>query len=243
MIISSIELTSFCNLKCFHCLNANSSYPKGYVTLDNFAKAIQYSTPNVGLSLHGEPLLHPEVCEFIKIAKDAGRKPQLSTNGLLLKDDMCESLVKTKIDTIEIGIYSEKALFNYKRLFEINESLGKEVNIIGDIYLCYLHDLKEWAKHVGLEEKHRKKIRISPMHNWANEPVKYSWEECIYTTHNRCVMKWDGKIVSCCFDFDGVNYIGEIDDFAKLKHRKDYRLCDYCSPSWVHHTNDIWYDY
>ena len=245
LTLSHIELTNFCNLKCFHCPHSGGiSYRGGYLTLENFKKALPYASPNgFNFALHGEALLHPQVCEFAKVAKEAGVQPFLATNGLLLTDTICEKLIKLRIGGIEVGIYSEKAFLSFKNLFAINESLGNLVSIIGDIYPCHLLNSKGWAENIGLEKKHLKSLRVSPMHNWTKDSEKHSWKECSFIDRNWCVMKWDGKIFSCCYDFDGVNYIGDIDDFPNLQHRTDYKLCEHCSPSWVHQNNDVWYDY
>ncbi|MDR0735610.1 MAG: radical SAM protein [Zoogloeaceae bacterium] len=86
-----VEITSRCNIECPVCLK-----PKGGefgMTPDEFRHAlsqlIEYegSVPLLNLS-GGEPTLHPEFPEFLRICKEMGIiQPSVSTNGLKLRAD------------------------------------------------------------------------------------------------------------------------------------------------------------
>jgi MoaA/NifB/PqqE/SkfB family radical SAM enzyme len=52
----------------------------------------------------GEPLLHPNFIEFIRIAKSRGAGVDFSTNGILLTKDVAERLVSLGIDEITFSI-------------------------------------------------------------------------------------------------------------------------------------------
>ena len=244
--INAIEVTNFCNLSCLHCPHSIATYPKGYVSIENFTKAVDYTQrPAFGLSLCGEPLLHPQICELIKIAKQSNREVSFATNGILLTEDMCHKLIEAKISSIEVSIHTEKSLQGYKTLWDINELTGAKLVIIGNILSCYDPEFKTWMKNIQIEEKHLSGLRLAPMHNWAldpHNPQNSNRAQCVFINTNVCVMKWDGKIHACCFDFNGTNYIGEIDDFPNLQHNPaNYKLCDTCSPAWLNGTQSWWW--
>jgi len=89
----TILLTDRCNLRCKICHYANTETP-GYslnqardMSLSVFQKIIAEVSGKPLVSLTGgEPLLHPDVAEFIAIAKEKDRLCTLTTNGWLLAD-------------------------------------------------------------------------------------------------------------------------------------------------------------
>jgi hypothetical protein len=105
--------------------------------------------------------------------------------------------------------------------------------------------MKEWVLKHRVDVKYLMGVNISPTHNWAldtSKPNDYM-KKCFFINNNLCLMKWDGNIISCCFDFDGINTIGHVDNFENLKHRTDYKLCESCSSAWVNQQNDIYYTF
>ena len=50
-----------------------------------------------------EPLLHPDICEIVRLIKKAGHTVQIATNGYLLPDKAKE-LLKTGLDFIQVSI-------------------------------------------------------------------------------------------------------------------------------------------
>lgn len=88
-----------CNLRCPSCQyilkNRNVFQGGGFVKLDDFKSTIEKYAPNiimVGLT-GGEPLLHPELDQIVRIIKDNKLFVSISTNGIL---------VKKKIDTLKL---------------------------------------------------------------------------------------------------------------------------------------------
>ena len=88
--------TQACNLHCVHCYASATAGPakgeltrdEGYALLDDL-KA--FNAPAVLFS-GGEPLMRPEILDFIAHAQKLGLSSTLSTNGLLIDDLMADKL-------------------------------------------------------------------------------------------------------------------------------------------------------
>jgi len=96
------------------------------------------------LSLYGEPLIHPDFCEMLKIAKEAdvSERIETTTNASLLTEQIAAKLVVYQLDYIRVSIYSP---FQQKH----EEITGSTIDIrkIHD----NLKSLQDIKRHVGSE--------------------------------------------------------------------------------------------
>lgn len=91
-----IEISNVCNLSCSFCPKTKRN-PK-MMDKKEFEAVIKKVTPftdYVYFHLLGEPLLHPDLATFLKIAEENGLKVIITTNGTLLKDKQ-EILLSSK---------------------------------------------------------------------------------------------------------------------------------------------------
>jgi organic radical activating enzyme len=253
--ISSIEVTNICNLRCPHCpvgvkpfrqnilpiLTDGVDYPKGYMSMARFKQALQYTGSTVKLHLHGEPLLHPQICDFVCLVRQQNKRVVVSTNGILLTEAMSQKLIESGTSQIEVSIHTQKSLQGFKNLFDANEKAGRHSNIFGHLVDCNILKLRKWVNRTKIERKYLHRVFLFATHNWAlNAPTLDLYERCSYVNNGLCDVKWDGRIVACCFDFEGKNYLGELDDFSNLQHKK-YELCKCCSPTWVQGYDNFYF--
>lgn len=107
----NIEITSKCNEKCIYCFHdINGSHGK-MKNIDSelfyrvTKEAYELGVTDVGLYLSGEPLLNPDVYDYVKYLKDIGFKyVYLSTNGLLCTPQNLRKLVEAGIDSIKFSL-------------------------------------------------------------------------------------------------------------------------------------------
>jgi MoaA/NifB/PqqE/SkfB family radical SAM enzyme len=73
-----VDITTYCNLKCAGCVRSilveNGSWKNRHMSVENYRKLVDDLPPATlfcpqGL---GEPTMHPQIVEIIKIASDAG---------------------------------------------------------------------------------------------------------------------------------------------------------------------------
>ncbi len=106
-----LEITNHCNAQCVMCPSNREagSVRKGYMSRDTFVRVIDAFSPYaLRLSLHnwGEPLLHPEVCDFVDYAVRAGLYVKFSTNLTCLTDDLAEGLVRSGLHALTVSIHA-----------------------------------------------------------------------------------------------------------------------------------------
>lgn len=108
-----IELTTRCGGRCIHCLKRTLGEPETDLPLalleELFGQAARLpelqSVCFIGI---GEPLEYPHVLAAIELAKQAGLKVTLSTNGQQLTS-LAADLVKLKVDRIVVSCDSPEA--------------------------------------------------------------------------------------------------------------------------------------
>jgi putative metalloenzyme radical SAM/SPASM domain maturase len=106
-----VETTSRCNLSCFMCVKqtAEGGVRDGDLADTTFARLAEALPHLDALVLNGvgEPLLHPRIEEFIRLAK--GRMPSGSwvgfqTNGVLLSEKRALALAEAGLDRVGLSL-------------------------------------------------------------------------------------------------------------------------------------------
>lgn len=113
------DILNICNLRCYHCpqkeLKKRSNYRPLILDFNLFKKIIdeisEHKVDLVRFTGDGEPLLHKNILEMITYAKPKVEgKINLTTNGILLNENIERYLLELPIDFIDISIdaFSEK---------------------------------------------------------------------------------------------------------------------------------------
>ncbi|MBU2703216.1 radical SAM protein with 4Fe4S-binding SPASM domain [Sporomusaceae bacterium BoRhaA] len=115
-----IEPTNICNFRCAPCVHGNEKTRndlKPFINMDMelFNKIINNikswdgnKLKLVRLAALGEPLLHPNFLNMVRITKEAdiAERVDTFTNASLLDKNTCEKLVDYGLDYIRVSIYS-----------------------------------------------------------------------------------------------------------------------------------------
>lgn len=102
-----IEITNVCNLKCEFCPQDNRK-PK-FMEKDEFGSIldkVKDYTDYVYFHVKGEPLLHPNLDEFLDMAFERNLKVNLTTNGTLINKNMEMLLSKPSLRQINVSLHS-----------------------------------------------------------------------------------------------------------------------------------------
>lgn len=157
----AIEATSFCNLRCIHCVHGVGENGKERLTrtksmldIDLFKKVIdeaaefRHST-KVVFALLGEPLLNRRLEEMVAYAHSRGIWTQVNTNCTLLTKKRGEDLIEAGLDFIYLsldGITKE----TYERI-RVQSDFDRVLNnILNFIELKFEREAWDLTIHVGM---------------------------------------------------------------------------------------------
>lgn len=133
-----IELTSKCNERCIHCYipHENKTTHIDYELMINALQQCKEMNVMTIVFSGGEPMLHPNFCDFLKIAKDMDFNVTVLSNLTLVTDETLEALMYKHASCVNVSLYSmipevhdeittvkgsfEKTLNNILKLIENN---------------------------------------------------------------------------------------------------------------------------
>ena len=226
-----LEITNHCNLSCPFC-PSSKLIRKDYLDLIKFEKRvneIKKYTDTVYLHILGEPLMHPNFVDIVKILNINNIKVRITTNGVLLKN---YDFSKLDINKISISLqslikFNDSYIESYfKELLNFMNSIKSKLNdkILGIDFRIWNDKLNseicEFNKK--LEDYLYNYIKIGDFNNcrisYDNE---FTWpddEDEVNTTSIKCQggkthlgILVNGDVVLCCLDYLGKTKIGNID--------------------------------
>ena len=189
-------------------------------------------TKHIYYHLMGEPLTHPELNEFLVMAKEQGFQSMITTNGILL--NKCgEALLQSGIYKINISLHSfekqdRQAFESYLtdivefvkkasssrtivvlRLWNKGADDGQNSQIIS--FLRPLLD-GEWTENErGIRIRNKLHIEWGDRFEWPDKDGKYQGEQVFcYGMRDHFGILADGTVVPCCLDSDGVINLGNV---------------------------------
>lgn len=168
--ILQIEVTTKCNASCLMC--PRSIFRDKWISQDmdmklftKIIKDINHDLELIYLQGWGEPLLHPNLTDMIKYIKERLRTTVgLTTNAILLKDNICEHLLRSGLDIIAISFAGatrethdnirincnfDIILKNIKHLIELRKTLKNNIKIIAS-YLMMKQNVNNLPNFIKL---------------------------------------------------------------------------------------------
>ena len=102
-----LEIAAACNLKCTHCFAGELPRKEEPLTLKEldelFATLARLGTFRLGLT-GGEPLLRRDLFEIIDLATGHGLHPCITTNGLLITEEIAREFGKRKLVWLNVSL-------------------------------------------------------------------------------------------------------------------------------------------
>ncbi len=182
--------------------------------------------------LMGEPLMHPQLCSFIKAACRRDFQSVITTNGTLLGLRGAE-LLDSGVYKVNISIHSfegedEKYFENYMEQVTTFADVASRMGIIvvlrlwnrgydegrNDKILSYLKNRLsgEWAENTkGIRIRKKLHLEWGDRFEWPDKEAKdYGDRVFCYGLRDHFGILCDGSVVPCCLDSDGVITLGNI---------------------------------
>lgn len=196
-----IEITNICNLKCSFC--PDTKRKKEYMSINNFKciiKKIKKYTDLITLHIKGEPLLHPNLKEILKICENENIKVNITTNGTLLKENieiltLYNSVRQINISLHSININENNEKYNtkiyMKNILESVKKIKEKSNIIISYRFWNLEDINSSDKNTNilkiLEEEYNQENLIEKMKKqkfqeldkniFINQDTEFEWPD------------------------------------------------------------------
>ena len=240
-----VEITNSCNLNCSFCSKVEKN--KRTMTKEEFIHILSQIKPytdNVYLHVKGEPLLHPNLIDFLQIAEDYNIKVNLTTNGVLFPKRVDELSQCNSLKKINFSLHSENDIPDYL------ENIFKSVEKLKDKIVIY----RLWTLNNGkFDEKSTKTVekiieyyklsteKVEKIYNENNVKItstiyvdkdnEFEWPDDKKDEENQgfCMalktqvaILVDGTVVPCCLDSNGKIDLGNIytDSFESIINGK-----------------------
>lgn len=247
-----IEITNKCNLNCSFCSKSNKVKKEMNINeFEHIIKEIDDYTDYLYLHVKGEPLLHSNFLDILKICKKYHKQVNITTNGTLLKSRVDDIISSNTVRQINISMQS---MTNDKYLIDILDSVDYLLNNTNiQIVLRFwalennqfsnlqTNIIKKIINYFNLEDKILKDIKNKnnitlKSHLYINKESLFIWpslENDYYNEIGTCYglkthlgILVDGTVVPCCLDSEGVINLGNIfensfKDIINSKRSKD----------------------
>jgi len=101
----TLYVTDRCNLDCAYCTEYDNSRP--HPTFEDLSAWLhrirELGTYRVAL-VGGEPLMHPDIVRLVRLVRDLGMTPSITTNGFLLTPELVRELEEAGLATLQISV-------------------------------------------------------------------------------------------------------------------------------------------
>lgn len=228
-----VEITNICNMRCSFC--HGHSRPPRQMTREEFSLALDRlgtRTEYIYYHLMGEPLTHPLLPEFIRLAGERGYKSVVTTNGALLPRRGGE-LLAAGVNKINVSLHSfeeridEKAAQSIVSLAEFAKTAAAEgVTVVFRLWnrgfdggnnvtaeaILRRHIPGEWAENTrGVRIRHKLHLEWGERFSWPDSNAHAHGDSFFcYGLRDHFGILSDGTVVPCCLDSDGVIALGNI---------------------------------
>lgn len=228
-----VEITNICNMHCSFC-HGHRRTP-GRMTEAQFSRVLeqlQGQTQYIYFHLMGEPLLHPELPLFLRMAAEQGFYTMITTNGILL-DKRGTELIAAGVHKVSISLHSfegenDRFFAEYIRKTAEFAAAAADAGMIvclrlwnkgfdggrnetaASLLRTYLPG--PWVENSrGIRIRDRLFLEYGDRFQWPDlqAPVQGDSVFC-HGMRDQFGILCDGTVVPCCLDSDGVIDLGNV---------------------------------
>ena len=228
-----VEITNLCNMNCSFCHGHSRTIRQ--MSEEEFSvilKKLKNHTEFIYYHLMGEPLTHPLLPTFLKMARESGYKSIITTNGTLL-ENRGDELINSNLHKVNLSLHSfengsDADFENYiKQLANFaKKSAEKGVIVVfrlwnkgfdngkNDVAISHLKQIftDNWQENLrGIKIKDKIFIEFGERFQWpdSNAEIKGTKFYC-YGLKDQFGILADGTVVPCCLDSEGVINLGNV---------------------------------
>ena len=228
-----VEITNICNMNCSFC-HGHSRQP-GAMSFEEFGcvlDSLEGHTKYIYYHLMGEPLMHSQLPEFIRLADSRGFKSMITTNGTLLAK-RGDEILAAGLHKVNISLHSfeEGGKEQHEAYMSQVADFADKASHMGTIVVIRLWNkgcdggqndsalefLKgrlegEWKENTrGLRIRERLFLEWGDRFEWPDtKAADYGCEITCYGMRDHFGILCDGTVVPCCLDSDGGISLGNV---------------------------------
>lgn len=240
-----VEITNICNMNCSFC--HGHSRPMGQMSADEFKIILEKLTGYTNYiyyHLMGEPLTHPQLPDFVKLAGQRGFRSIITTNGTLLAE-RAEALLSAGVYKVNLSIHSFEegsmdAHAAYLRDLTMFADRAASAGTIVNFRLWNqgfdsgknefaLQTLQQYlpgdwiANTRGIRIRDKLFVELGERFEWPDTDADIQGDR--FNCHglkDQFGILVDGTVVPCCLDSDGIIDLGNIftDDLPQILSSK-----------------------
>lgn len=228
-----VEIGNVCNMNCSFC-HGHSRAPR-QMSLEEFEvilEKLKEHTRFIYYHLMGEPLVHPLLPDFIRLAGEKGYKSVITTNGTLLKDRQAE-LLAAGVHKVNISVHSfedgsdEDFIAYITQIADFTKAAADAGIIITFRFWNKGYDLGrndfalkvlkeqipgDWVNNTrGIRIRDKVFIESAERFQWPDSNAEIQGDKFFcYGLKAQIGILADGTVVPCCLDSDGIINLGNI---------------------------------
>lgn len=221
LLSANLELTNRCNLRCTFCPTGNGRMERARGLMDPvvFRRALAGARPleYVLLFQWGEPLLHPRFAELARLARVAGARTFLTTNGTLLDERRVDMLLDAGVDRVTVsvdgdaetherirGVPRDRVLAGLQRLRAARDARRSATGV--DVSMVVAPETESAAATIdadlaGVADR----VQKIPLLTQGQRRTR-----CREPWRGGLVVLQDGRVTACCVDHDGELAVGDV---------------------------------
>ena len=228
-----VEITNICNMSCSFC-HGHKRAPKR-MSREEFSlilDKLKEQTKYIYYHLMGEPLTHPQLPEFLKMANERGYKSIITTNGTLI--EKCgNEILSAGVHKVNISLHSFEKGSNedFKRYLLSLADFANKANEQGVLVVFRLWNkgldggknqsaidileeniIGEWKENEkGFRIRQKAYLEWGNRFEWPDADAEIKGEKFFcYGLKDQFGILADGTVVPCCLDSEGTISLGNI---------------------------------
>lgn len=230
-----VEITDICNRNCSFC--PGTKRPLRRMTEAEFrivAEKLKSVTKYLYFHVMGEPLTHPLLTDFIRIARENGYRPAITTNGTLLsrcgkaiveagiykvnisvhsfEDGSREDYLRYIGDCLDFADYaSSRGVLTVLRLWNRGCDEGRNIDTVALMHRRFPEEWTEGKRGARIRDKLH--LEYGERFEWPDmEACDRGNEVFCYGLKDHFGILCDGRVIPCCLDREGAVTLGNIFD-------------------------------
>jgi tungsten cofactor oxidoreducase radical SAM maturase len=167
-----VEPTTLCNLECRTCIRNVWETPKTRMEIEVFRSLVDQlkeflDLKRVVFSGLGEPLMHPDILEMVRLVRELDLAVTIGSNGLLLNEAKSRELVRLGVDRLVVsldgvapetygdvrGAELSQVIDNIRLLNEAKKELGSLTPALGIEFVALKSNIDELGRLAGFASR------------------------------------------------------------------------------------------